>query len=514
MILALLLCAGCMHSDLRPDYPRTPSTALPASHDSPLTGYVGRLTEQHPDQSGMRLISDSTEALLARVALADRAVHTLDVQYYIFQSDATGKLITQKLLAAADRGVRVRLLLDDLHVAGKDAVIVALDGHPHIEIRLFNPFLDRGRSMLSIGSQFAGDFSRLDRRMHNKALIVDGAIAVVGGRNIGNDYFDAAHHVNFRDLDLLTIGPVVTQTEQVFDEYWNSAQSYPIGAFHTRPPSTTTLAGVRKALGDSARRFSQTDYAHNLIERAGDLRQEEGPDTWAWGSARFLADTPAKGDPKLDAETSSLRLAPEIKAWVDGVQQRLVIISPYFIPGPKGVTYLQNLSKRGVGIDVLTNSLASTDTGSVYEAYASRRPPLLQAGVSIYELKPAADGMAPGGRLGSSGGVSLHAKAMVIDDHRVFVGSMNMDPRSRNLNTEDGVIAESPALAQAVLAMFADATAPASAYRVKLTPDGHGVYWESTENGATVRFDHAPQTTAWRRFKTACIAVLPIEGLL
>jgi putative cardiolipin synthase len=513
--LGLLAGTGCTHSDLRPDYPRTPSTALPASHDSALTAYVARLVAQHPGQSGLRLVSDAGEALLARVALADRAKHTLDVQYYIFHSDATGKLLARQMLAAADRGVRVRVLLDDLHIAGNDDAIVALDGHPNIQIRLFNPFLERSPSTLGMGKQFVGDFSRLNRRMHNKALIVDGAIAIVGGRNIGDEYFDADRSVNFRDLDVLTVGPVVTQTEQMFDDYWNSEQVYPIAAFHDKPPSKTTIVSVREALGKASRSFRQSDYAHNLISRAGNLQQEEGESTWAWGEAQFLADTPSKGDPRSDGDSSTMRMAPQLKAWVDGAQHRLTIISPYFIPGKRGVAYLENLRKRDIDVAVLTNSLASTDAGGVYEAYAAYRPPMLVAGVTLYELKPAEAGVDPGGRLGASAGVSLHAKAMVVDDNHVFVGSMNLDPRSRDLNTEDGVIADSPALAKAVLKLFADATTPANAYRVRLVPGSSSrVYWESEEEGKIVRIDHAPETTWWRRFKTGFMAVLPIEGLL
>ena len=509
----LLMAGGCV-SDLRPDYPRPPSHAAPASDDSKLTGYVGRLVALHPGESGLRLVSDAGEALMARVALADRAVHTLDVQYYIFHSDATGKLLARQMLAAADRGVRVRVLLDDLHVAGKDDVIVALDGHPNIQIRLFNPFLSRSSSIFGIGFQFATDFSRLNRRMHNKAFIVDGAIAIVGGRNIGDEYFDADHKMNFRDLDVLAIGPVVAQTEEVFDAYWNSEQSYPIRAFHEEPPKTT-LTAVRTSLGKAARQFRQSDYAQNLISRAGDIGTEEGVDTWDWGNAEFISDAPSKGDPKQDGEESSMRMAPRLRRWVDGTEHRLTIISPYFIPGKKGVAYLDGLRQRGVAVAVLTNSLASTDAGGVYEAYVSYRPPLLASGVVIYELKPAQAGVDPGGSFGSSSGVSLHAKAIVVDDTHVFVGSMNLDPRSRDLNTEDGLIADSPALARSVLGMFDEATKPENAYRVKLSPGSRtNVFWESMENGKLVRFEHAPETTWWHRFKTGFMAVVPIEGLL
>jgi len=512
--LGLLALAACTHSDLRPDYPRVASTVLPVKADAPLEAYAARITAQHGSDSGVRLISDSNDALLARIALADRAVQSLDLQYYMFHSDATGGLLAQRLLAAADRGVRVRLLLDDLHVAGNDDVLRILDGHPNIQIRLFNPFMDRSASVLSMGAQFAGDFSRLNRRMHNKALIADGAMAIVGGRNIGDEYFDANDSLNFRDLDVLTVGPVVAQVGQVFDRYWNCEQSYPIGAFHRKTPSAERLEQLRKTMAANARQFSQTSYAQSLISRVGDLAHEAPATDWAWGATTYLADDPEKGNPQEDSK--DLHMAPQVRAWMDGAQQRLTLISPYFVPGDKGVAYLQGMRGRGVEVAVLTNSLASTDAGDVYSAYASYRVPLLKAGVQLYELKPdARRGRHSSHFFGSStGSNSLHAKAMVVDDRYAFVGSMNLDPRSAHLNTEDGVIVDSAALAKALLTIFADATKPVHSYQVLLNDKG-GVYWLGKQPGQPeVRYNHAPETSWWRRFKVDAGGLLPIESLL
>jgi cardiolipin synthase C len=512
--LGLLALAGCTHSDLRPDYPRVPSTVLPVQADAPLAAYASRMAAQHGTDSGLRLISDANDALLARIALADRAVHSLDLQYYMFHSDATGGLLAQRLLAAADRGVRVRLLLDDLHVAGNDKVLRILDGHPNIQIRLFNPFLERDSSLWGMGKQFVGDFSRLNRRMHNKAFIADGSMAVVGGRNIGDEYFDANDSVNFRDLDVLAVGPVVAEVGQAFDRYWNSEQSFPIGAFHHHTPSAERLAQLRKTMAADARQFSQSSYTQNLVARIGDLAHEVPATDWAWGSASYLTDDPDKGNP--DADSKDLHMAPQIRAWMDGAQHRLTLISPYFVPGNKGVAYLQGMRERGVSVEVLTNSLASTDAGDVYVAYASYRPALLKVGVQLFELKPdARRGRHSSHFFGSSSGSnSLHAKAMVVDERRAFVGSMNLDPRSVHLNTEDGVIVDSPALAQALLAIFADATKPVHSYQVLLDDTGR-VYWQGKEPKQPVtRYDHAPDTSWWRRFKVDMGGLLPIENLL
>lgn len=512
--LGLVALAACTHSDLRPDYPRTPSTVLPVQADAPLVAYATRMTAQHGTDSGVRLISDSGDALLARIALADRAKHSLDIQYYMFHSDATGGLLAQRLLAAADRGVRVRLLLDDLHVAGNDKVLRVLDGHANIEIRLFNPFLERNSSFWGMGKQFAGDFSRLNRRMHNKAFIADGAMAVVGGRNIGDEYFDADNSVNFRDLDVLAVGPVVAEVGQAFDRYWNSPQSYPIGAFHRHEPDPKELEDLRKSMATHARTFSQSSYAQNLVARVGDLARETPSEQWAWGQATYLADDPEKGDP--DANNRDLHMAPVIRAWLDGAKTQVTLISPYFVPGKKGVAYLQGMRDRGVAVDVLTNSLASTDAGNVYVAYASYRPPLLKAGVKIYELKPDARRSGGGSHFfgSSSGANSLHAKAFVVDTQHAFVGSMNLDPRSIDINTEDGVIIHSPALAKALLAIFADATKPEHSYQVLLDAKG-AEYWEAKQpDGQMIRYDHSPETSWWRRFKVNVGGLLPIEGLL
>jgi putative cardiolipin synthase len=510
--VAALASSACTHSDLRPDYVREPSMTISAQANDPLAAYATRLSAGHGKDSGLRLLNDSVDALLARIALADRATRSIDVQYYLFHSDSTGQLVAEHLLAAADRGVRVRVLLDDLHKIGKDDVLRALDGHPHIEIRLFNPFHERKSSLWSMGKQFAGDFSRLNRRMHNKAFIADGALAIVGGRNIGDEYFDASGLSNFRDLDVLTIGPVVAEISQMFDSFWNSAPAVPIAAFRHDPTDATELASIRASLAKNAREIGQTPYAENVVTRAGDLKREEGPDHWAWGEAAFLTDDPGKVDPELDRR--DLHLAPRIKEWLDGAKHRILLISPYFVPGDKGVAYLAQKRAEGIEVAVLTNSLASTDAGNVYAAYASYRPKLLAAGVELYELKPdAAHAYEDRRSLGSSSS-SLHAKAIVVDDNRAFIGSMNLDPRSGNYNTEDGVIVTSVAVAKALSDLFALATTPAVTYRVRLKEGTKSVYWETTENGETVLYDKAPRTSAWRRAKAGMTRALPIEGLL
>ncbi|HKE46607.1 MAG TPA: phospholipase D family protein [Rhodanobacteraceae bacterium] len=514
--LAALVLGACTRSDLRPDFVREASTSLPAHDDSPLAAYAERLSSHAAHartDSGMRLLGDSVDALIARIAMADRAKYSIDLQYYLFHNDATGRLVAQHLLMAADRGVRVRVLVDDLAKVGHDAVLRSVDAHPNLEIRVFNPFHERSGSLWGIGKQFAGDFSRLNRRMHNKTFIVDGAIAVVGGRNIGDEYFDASDSVNFRDLDVMLVGPVVAEIAASFDRFWNSEPSVPIAAFRHDAKDEIDPATIRDRLSKSAREVRDADYGRGVIARAGDLKREDPADEWAWGTATFLSDDPDKVLPDVDPK--DLHLAPRVRAWLDVSKQRILLVSPYFIPGDKGVAYLAGRRAAGVSVSVLTNSLASTDAGNVYAAYAKYRPPLLAAGVALYELKPnAAHRKGKDKRFIGSSSSSLHSKAIIADDD-VFIGSMNLDPRSRSLNTEDGVIATSPVLAKALADLFALATTPEVTYHVKLREGSTTeVYWSTIEDGKPVTFDESPETSAWRRFKVGLTRIVPIEGLL
>jgi putative cardiolipin synthase len=516
MLVAALALGACTRSDLKPDYVRRPSSAPAPADDAPLVVEARKLAEGRGDDSGLRLLMNSIDALLARLALADRATHSIDLQYYIFHGDATGKLVAQHLLAAADRGVRVRILLDDLHEGPRDAVLHALDDHPNIEIRVFNPFYERASSTWGLGKQFLGDFSRLNRRMHNKAYVVDGAAAIVGGRNIGDEYFDASEAVNFRDLDILLIGPVVAEVSRVFDLYWNSGPSMPIEAFAHPDVPPVEIDSVRKALEANASEVRTTEYGAGVLSEVAEARASGiRPHEWAWGPAEFLADSPDKVTP--DVDTKELHLAPLVRAWLDGAQRRILLISPYFVPGDKGVAYLAEKRAKGVEVSVLTNSLASTDADSVYAAYAAYRPKLLAAGVTLYELKPnAARGSKQQHLIAATESQSsLHSKLIVVDDDRAFIGSMNLDPRSHNLNTEDGVVVTSAAIAKSLADTYELATDASVTYAVKLESDSaKEVFWETKENGETLLYDDAPMTSGWRRFKANFTRALPIEGLL
>jgi len=478
------------------------------------------------DASGFRLMTLSTNALLSRVSLADQATRTIDLQYYIFSNDATGRLIALHLLQAADRGVHVRILIDDLNLVDEVNLFEALASHPRIEVRLFNPFGSARPGALSRSAQMLFHFSRLNRRMHDKSFIVDDEVAVIGGRNIGDPYFDASSDKNFRDLDLLVIGPVVPAATRSFETYWNSAAAQPL---HPRAQAVAPaakgakatdadvgLVAVRAGLEKDARTFDATAYRQ---EAANDLpagASADRPGNWYWGHATLVADDPAKID--AGPERSDLRISPQLQATIAGAQSDVLLISPYFVPSKPEEQRFVALAKRGVAFKVLTNSLASTDEVPVHAGYASHRRALLEGGVQLFELKPTSDAPTSVTDAGRSSGASLHAKAFVVDDRYVFVGSLNMDQRSKLLNTEMGVVVDSPQLAKAVKEFFETATAPANAYNVVLEA-GEGsqtsqMHWRTSKDGKDVDYDAEPDTSLHRHVEALLMRALPLEGLL
>jgi cardiolipin synthase C len=513
LLIVALLLAAC--SPPRPGLVKQASSALPPATDTPGARYVNAEAARHADQSGFRLLTRSNNALMSRISLADHAEHSIDLQYYIFKNDETGRLVAQRLLVAADRGVRVRLLVDDINVGDTLDMLDTLDVHPNIEVRRFNPFGTRKPSVLSKAVQFLLDGSRLNRRMHNKSFIVDGNVAIIGGRNIGNDYFDADDATNFRDLDLIAIGPVVEQASHAFDEYWNCDAAFPVTAFG-KHADHLDLAGLRTALAHDARTFAQSDYAQAILDEDFNGATADHPGKWFWGPAALVADQPEKIETTED--DPGLGIVPDIKAMTDSAQRSLRLISPYFIPGDTGTRYLGRLARRGIDVRVLTNSLASNDEPAVFTGYSRYRRELLESGVRLYELKSAEGAPQPVTAGGASSGISLHAKAVVVDDSKVYVGSMNMDPRSRVLNTEMGIVVDSVPLAEAVINFFNSATAPSSAYQVVLIPQGKpqagDMQWQASKDGKPVLFDHDPDTTLQRRTQVNLLKLLPIESLL
>jgi putative cardiolipin synthase len=478
----------------------------PAAPETRLGRSVAPRARLHPGQSGIVELRDGRDAFAARVLLVDIAERTLDLQYYIWRNDMSGALLFAALCRAAERGVRVRLLLDDNNTNGLDGFLGALASHPNIQVRLFNPFrLRRWRPL-----EYLTDFARLNRRMHNKSFTVDGEVAIVGGRNIGDEYFDAHQALSFVDLDVLAVGPVANEVADDFERYWRSESARPAESILGRARAATVrevIAAAEKALQQPA----AVAYINALQSCAfvNDLLM--GTVEYRWAATRLVSDDPAKG---LGRQRPRGTLLERLVDTLNIPTRELQLISPYLVPTRAGERAIVELaSKGGVKVAILTNALEATDVPIVHAGYAKRRRKMLEAGVVLYELmRESRVRSRRDRRLTGSSGSSLHAKTFSVDCARVFVGSFNLDPRSASLNTEMGVVIESPAIAQKIAAAFAEEI-PARSYRVRLNEAGAMEWLEPHENGVIVHKSE-PGVTWRKRLAVALLAVLPIEWLL
>ena len=487
-----------------------PSAALPAAASATRLDRLiaPLLAAQGADASGAALISDPVQAFVARARATRAAERSLDVQYYIWRHDLTGHLLEHELMAAAERGVRVRLLIDDMNVAGRDDTFLAMDAHPNLEVRLFNPARSRAgglRRALEMGLRFVG----FNRRMHNKAWIADNRLAIVGGRNVGDEYFGASDNTNFQDADLLMVGPAVDQTSAIFDAFWNSAAVIPLRALHedgSRWSPETLAAERQKWLAE----HGAQPWLQALAQRDDlDDKLRSGAVTFHWTpTLHVVSDPPEKAAPVASRRHRAAWLQYDINALLYSAQRESWLISPYFVPGEPGTLMLVGQAARGMQVRVLTNSLAANDVPLVHAGYMDYRARLLSQGVTLYELKP---GVAnPDRELIGSSGASLHTKAFVVDGQRGFVGSFNFDPRSAQLNTEMGVVFDHPALATEVKQMFELGTRPSAAWQVTLSDDGH-LRWQG--EGDRV-WTEEPDTSAGLRALVWLMSWLPIESQL
>lgn len=506
LFFASILFAGC--SSLPTMENRSFTTALPAQEAQQTTmgKAIAKLGAKHPNQSGIHALADPHEAFAARALLAGSAQRTLDVQYYIWHADLTGTLLFDALRNAADRGIRVRLLLDDHNTSGLDSLLAALDTHPNIQVRLFNPFMPRSPRWLS----YITDFSRSNRRMHNKSFTADNIATIIGGRNIGDEYFGATHDVLFSDLDVLAVGPVVNDVSNDFDKYWSSDSSYPVDLILSKAD-----ADGLASLQDKASVYRQSASAASYIEA---LKKSNlislllsGDITLDWAHTTMVSDDPAKGLGKAPPEQL---LSYDLTRIIGKPETNLDLVSAYFVPTKVGTQGFAQLAKRGIKVRILTNSLEATDVAAVHAGYAKRRKALLKAGVELYELRklPSNEPRHKGPGVFGSSGSSLHAKTFSIDETRVFVGSFNFDPRSAKLNTELGFVIDSPTLAKQVSGIFLDKV-PTTAYEVRLSTDGD-LYWLVNQDGQVVRYDNEPNASVWRRAIVEILTHLPVDWLL
>lgn len=512
LVLLVLLClAGCTGQ-----VPRQPSAALPAQ-GTWLGATVQAAAGRHPaGQSGFRLLSDGNEAFAARAELLRHAQRSLDLQYYIAHDGLSTRLLTAELLQAADRGVRVRLLLDDTTSDGRDHQIAVLAAHPNIQIRLFSP-LHLGRShgvTRTLGRLL--HLARQHRRMHNKLWVTDGCVAIVGGRNLGDEYFDAEPELNFADIDLLGAGPVAGHLAHSFDQYWNSALSVPIQQFLYRPPSTRALARLRARLQRSLTRATveQPDLHGALTAYRREPRLRNWLERLTWAHSVALWDAPAKvlsqGVPEPHLLLGA-QLAPDLRQ----VSSELIMISAYLVPAADGLVYLTGLADGGVRVSLLTNALEATDVPIVHGGYAPYRRPLLEHGVRLFELRRQGHGSRSRYSWSGTSASALHSKAAIFDRRKVFIGSLNFDPRSLLWNTEVGVLVDSPVLAERMRELALAGMRPTISYEVRLLErDGRRrLVWIAEDNGRRRMLETEPGSF-WRHFHAWLAELIGLENLL
>jgi putative cardiolipin synthase len=516
--LAANLICGCSGLPTRPaEYDSVPTVNL---HGTVLEAELGSAVAEHFGLTGVHPIEHGLDAFATRMALVKAAERTLDVQYYIWHPDETGRFLANELIQAANRGVRVRLLLDDIGTSADDENLLALDNHTNIEVRLFNPVT--GRKFRGLSTLF--DFGRVNRRMHNKSLTVDAQVTLVGGRNIGNEYFGFGPGVEFADFDVVAIGSIVKSAADAFELFWNSPSSMPMALVNKTKISAEETAQKRATLAAQCEELKNLPYAEaarnsRLIT---DLRERDLK--WFWGRAQLVYDLPDKVTTSPGERVT--HLMPQLRPVVDRTERELLIISPYFVPGSEGVKFFKSLRQRGVRVVIITNSLEANDVAIVHAGYRRYRRALLRAGVELYEFKAAAamgDKTAEkkslrGSRVGSSS-VSLHAKTFVFDQRNIFVGSLNLDPRSTSLNTEIGAVIDLPELAKHVAERI-EQHGLQNCYRLELVrgtganTNSTWINWVSEENGTTKRYKKEPNASFGRRFLVGFMSWLPIESQL
>jgi len=497
-VLLATIVTGCASIDY--DYPRDDSYALEDTQDTYLGRQLADERAAHPGESGFYPILDGKDSLALRLLMAERAEKTIDAQYFLIYNDIVGKAFANALLKAANRGVRVRFLLDDILSKGLDPGLAALNSHPNVEVRIFNPLNHRSARALNIGQ-----YDRMTRRMHNKSYTVDNQVTLIGGRNIAGEYFDARDDEKFVDIDVMAIGPVVQDVSTMFDTYWNFRAAVPMPAIAETPADAAeTLAGLDAHVKEMLKEPGAKKYAEAV--KAEILKYvETASDVFAWADYDLVYDSPDKSS--KDTFNEDELITKQMAESLGSIDEELFISTPYFVLTKEDIEWFRNLRARGVDVTVLTNSLASNNHTTVHSKYGPTRKTLLEMGVKLYEQRAAMD--RPIDEKVEKGDVvsTLHAKAFAVDRKSLFIGSFNWNQRSINQDTESGVIIHSPAMA----ARFVDglsAAIPEMSFKVSLD-ESNNLLWTTVEDGQEITVSKEPQTNAWKRFTAWFLRIAP-----
>lgn len=517
----LLTCLGLVGCNtpgqrMRPDateYSRKTTYAIEQTVSSSLRTALRQKDGYTPEKSGFRILDTGSRSLDARLGLIRMAEKTLDLQYYAMHNDITSNLLIEAVIRAAERGVRVRLLVDDISTGDVSDSLSVLDEMENIEIRVFNPMTTYDQSLISRTVGMITDLPQATKRMHNKALIADNQMAIMGGRNLGDEYFDYDPEVAFKDIDVLTAGKITADISKNFDEFWNNDNSFPIATLYQRKDDPDYMTNLRQKLQKNWDAQLKTEQGKRRLEYPFIKILTEPDMDLVWANAEITADDPMKIEmPKEDVVSEPINRMKEL---TDHATDEFIIISSYLVPQDDGVQWIKNLEDRGVDVRILTNSLASTDVVAVHTGYRRYRPALLDAGAELYEMRPV-DGRSPKQRLTATSTpsqASLHSKVYIIDNKHVFLGSFNFDPRSIALNTEIALVIHSPVIAAQLRGMFEKSIAPQTSYKVEKDKDGDLV-WIGEKDKKEVRLSSEPESSFWRDTQTFLFSLLPLEDQL
>jgi putative cardiolipin synthase len=506
VLLASITVGACAGRPPGADFPKPESVALAHPEETALGSQFAGAAGRHPGDSGYREINVGADGFRARAQIIDAAQRTLDLQYYIFRGDETGRMLTDHLLRAAERGVRIRVLIDDGDTVAGDEQILRLNNYHSAELRIYNPGKYRGHMRFVRRLEFVLNAGRLDYRMHNKLLVADNAVALIGGRNIGNQYFQIDPESQFADDDVFAAGPIVPDLSRTFDEFWNSALAIPaeaLGRAHHSRMRATKPGGI--------------DYAALIAsgEPLADIMSGKLP--LAWAPAQLVYDSPNKKQVASGAVPGAL-IVPEVEKAIRAVRSEMLLVTPYLVPSDEELQTLKQLRERQVRVRILSNSLESCPEISAQSGYDKYRVPLLQSGVELYEVRAllgSSRGSGQSSKISRYGNYALHGKMYVFDRKRVLIGSMNFDQRSQRINTEIGLIIDSAEISQQTALRFESMVKPENCYALALRPAG-GVgklrlTWRTEEGNREIDYDREPARSGWQRLQAKLLSHLPIE---